>query len=186
MILILDTPRFLLSDLSAALPSLDQNNLKAWIGRGVVSLSEFDREAGGSGKRVLLTLRTAYELALTSRMVELGVSPARAFQNACLFSKRKSLKLKPDVFGGTDERNPETLLYDNRPTCFVIYPQNFDESEHSSHMTMPAHSWIGPVSNSEDEALFDSIFRDGRAAAIVLFCNPILSGVDNVLGVDRG
>jgi hypothetical protein len=176
---VLDTPRFLLSDVVTAIPGLDQNNLKAWISRGVVSLGKFDREAGGSGRRFLLTLRTAYSLALTSRMVELGVSPARAFLNACQFTKLNLSETK--AFEETDGRGPGTLLHKNGPTIFISYSKS-DHLEYSSMTPIPTHTL--ETSKSESEALFENIF-EGGSAALVLFCNPILNSVDEALDVRR-
>jgi hypothetical protein len=181
--LVLDTPRFLLSDVVTAIPSLDQNNLKAWISRGVVTLGKFDREAGGSGGRFILTLRTVYALALMSRMVELGVSPARAFQNACRFTKRHLPKAK--VVEETDGRSPETLLYKNGPTIFVAYSSKSDELEHSSCATTLTNTWKEEIITTNYDALLENIFR-GKSAVLVLFGNPILNGVDKALDVRRG
>lgn len=181
--LVLDTPRFLLSDVVTAIPSLDQNNLKAWISRGVVTLGKFDRKAGGSGGRFILTLRTVYALALMSRMVELGVSPARAFKNACRFTKRHLPKTK--VSEETDRRSPETLLYKNGPTIFVAFSSKSDELEQSSYSTNLSITWKEERFTTNYDALLENILK-GKPAALVLFGNLILNGVDKALDVRRG
>jgi hypothetical protein len=178
--LVLDTARYLLSDVVTAIPGLDQNKLKTWISRGVVSLGKFDRAAGGSGRRSILTLRTVYALALTWGMVDLGVSPATAFQNACRFTKRSPPKTKESE--EADGRSSETLLYKSGPTIFISYSSKSDGLEHLSRERILPHT--SDVSRSDNQALFENIFGGGPAA-VVLFCNPILNSVDKALDVRR-
>ena len=183
MIDILDTPRFLFADLSRVI-DVEQNNLKGWLNRGAASFGPYDRDAGGSGKRRLLTLRTVYEFALAAHLVKLGLSPAHAFQHACKFSGRDGGKHELDT------RNESTLLYDVGKTIFVIYPDD-DASDMiakaTQHEWLSTYFYIGQFDKSAgDESLFKALFRDGIVASATLHCNPILQGVDKALEVRRG
>jgi hypothetical protein len=174
----LDTPRFLFADL-AEVTGIPQINLKSWLARGSMSLGDHDRDASGSGKRRLLTLRTVYEFAIASRLVALGLSPGVAFQNAIGFSGRKIGERK-----GEDKRNPETLLYDSGKTIFVIYPEaDRLGMENAPHEVFGTYSYTSSVET--DSLSFNEIFRDDGLVAAVVYCNPILQGVDKALGIRR-
>jgi len=198
MNLMLDTPRFLFSDLSAAI-GVDQNNLKGWLNRGAASLDACDRPAGGSGKRTLVTLRTVYKFAITARLVGIGVPPALAFMCASIFSRPpsennivpKDDKGDPLPFfdtgeDQTDYRNDDTLLFDRGNTVFIIWHNDrmieFD-AEGSGSI---AFNIVNIDENCDKRILFEILFPDNLCAANVLYCNPILDAVDKALGVRRG
>jgi len=179
MNVILDTPRFMFADLSRV-TGVAQTNLKGWLNRGAVSFGGFDREAGGSGGRRLLTLRTVYQFAITAKIVGLGVPPAVAFAAAAAFTRREESENRKE-----DTRNPDTLLYSEGKTLFIVLRGNIQSREYSP--LEPFNSGVDIYQLGDkptDNALFDILFNSDDVVAVV-HCNPILEGVDKALDVRR-
>lgn len=162
----LDIPQFLFSDMLTAI-GIEQANLKSWLSRGVVRLGEFDREAGGSGRRHILTLRTVYEFAITAHLVRMGILPAAAFVCATYFSQRVSGKR-------VDKRNPDTLLFDQGQTIMAMGAgKNWDDRVE-----------VVQIIGNGGRVIFDLLSR--RVAVVMVDCNAIIGGVDRALGYTVG
>jgi len=177
---ILDTPKFLFTDLGTAVPDVDMNIMRGWLSRGYAILSEFDRVAGGGGKRVLFTLRTIYEFAIASQLVGLSIPSPMAFGAARYFSQRSVT----DPQG----RNPDTLLHDKGSTLLIVWKggdqiKEFDRFEPYVN-TVECYDFDPKAKNNS--SFFDLLFRNQTtAAAAIVHCNPVLEAVDKALDVRR-
>jgi hypothetical protein len=181
----LDTPRFLLSDLDKVVEA-PMNTLQGWINRSSISLSEYDREAGGQGNRRLLTLRTIYGFALTNHLVAHGFAPSRAFANLKSFLQLEFQRLGycSIVPHKDDARNESTLLFDKGSTLLFIYREPDQPTAGTHHETFGAYTFVVQIDKATD--LRQVIFGRGGdkvSVSTAVKCNAILGAVDRGLGV---
>lgn len=81
----LSAPQFFLSDVAGAC-ELKSETLKQWVSRGLILFREDDREGAGSGSRRLFTLRRAYQVAIASKLMKLGIATSLACEMALRFT----------------------------------------------------------------------------------------------------
>jgi hypothetical protein len=179
MNLILDVPRFPFADLVLAVPDIDPNTMKGWLGhRGPATLNEYDRPAEGKGGRSLMTLRTIYEIAIAVHIVGLSIPPGVAFALSRHFTR-----------GAENGRNPDSLLFDDdgHTTLIIVWRgaggkiRQFDQFE---TYTNSIEIYNFDPKNSGD--LLEILSKNNQAGAVsVIFVNYILAGVDKALKVQR-
>jgi hypothetical protein len=173
---ILDTARFLFTDLTPV-TGVDQVNLKSWFIRESMEYGVYDRVATGKGTRALLTLRTVYEVAITAALVSLGLAPSVAFISARVFSNRTPHRLYDTSKNPDDGRNPSTLLFDDGLTFLTV----------SNIVDVKNETWIQRIQKTDPvETAFFQFFTSGRDAALIIYCNDLIEGVDMALDVRRG
>jgi hypothetical protein len=178
----LDTPRFLFVDVSNA-TGVALNTMQGWLNRKAATFSKFDLAATGRGSRHILTLRSAYNFALASRMIVHGFSPLRAFEN-----------LKKVVWKGPrseDARNEDTLLYDIGDTFLFVYTDFQYSKEYLDQNTEEETLFKGNVNVAQvgsagdlRKALFD-LDKGNSGVVTVIDCKKILSEVDRILEVPQ-
>lgn len=69
----LDAPQLFLGEAGEA-ADVKPASLKSWMHRGVILMRENDRDDARGGTRRLFTIRRVYQIALTARFAELGLS----------------------------------------------------------------------------------------------------------------
>jgi hypothetical protein len=144
----LDTPRYLLGDVAAAV-GVSTGTLKAWLSREphVVALGPHDQAGRGKGTPRLFTLRRIYAVAMTAELIALGFVASRAGVLGFLFTDvvMVATKKPKDTAGPfVETKGPLFLAIDRENERSFSYFGNA-KFEIADFMKNPGHAYETPL-----------------------------------------
>lgn len=164
-------PQFFSADVCRA-AGIDTNTLKNWLRAdpSPILMKQEDRLAVGSGRAHLFSFQTAMQVALTARLVALGLPPRRAGMVAAGFT---------DVSSGNGGWVGDTDPYDDLRLPCDLFKEGY------TILVAYVGDEIGHVINIEDSTtaldLFHPYGRGRREVAAVVWVDFVYKHVRGVL-----